>query len=537
MNRPTAVSCDTAYLYCPAADHDAAIRAIARHMPNAEVTTIESVPRTLPEGIKRACLVLEPCDAWRARSLLDTPLPVCLYYAGELYSTQDGDRLTRERDKAIHAGDLGRAKALNGLITELDFLDKRTAMRALPDYVQIETTSFCNARCIMCSHYPNGNRGAHHLDDSTLSCLTDVLSMSRTVSLNGMGEPFVNPRCVDLIDAYAALGNEVVTNTNLSLLDDRILRCINEHFEWLEVSCDGATAHTYESIRRGLSFKHFRENLHTLQKRCRNVRRHIATVVMRQNICEMPAMVELAHEAGASVITFMTLNSNLIIGNDTDRMVHYPHVLEYFSARALERGEELGIPVVVPNMATVDHTIALEDIQDELAAMKRQPLYKDEAAERAMYHAARTVDVYLAEHDEIQRDTAPSSVRCQGICDWLLHQSYVDLNGNAAMCCRNQSFHLGNARKAGNFATVWNSAFAQKLRRIFYMGRVPEACLGCGLLESGNLRHLTVTITPAFYGEPAYKTRQRRILSQLVAQTAHDDNEADAATANKVQQK
>lgn len=523
-NHPSESQITVAYLLCAQGDRAHARRAIARHLPRATVRDAASVDEVAEDP--GACLVLGMRDAWRGKAFLTSGMPIYLYCKDEFFAPEDGDDLARQRDEAVRAGDLARAKSLNGLIIELDFLGMRTAMRALPDYIQIETTSYCNARCIMCSHYPNGNRGARHLDERTRTSLTDVLSVSRTVSLNGMGEPFVNPQCVDLIDTYAALGNEVVTNTNLSVLDERILRCINEHFEWLEVSCDGATAATYESIRRGLSFARFRENLRTLQERCPTVRRHIATVVMRQNVHEMPAMVKLAFEAGASVVTFMTLNANLIIGNDADRMVHYPRVLEYYSARALERGEELGIPVVVPNAAQIDRTLTRNDIQDELAAMRCLPAYKDEAAEGAMFRVARTVDAYLAEHDETQRDTVPSPVRCQGICDWLLHRSYIDLDGNVAMCCRNQSFHLGNACDEGAFAPAWNSPFAQKLRRIFYAGYIPESCLGCGLLESGNLRHLAVEMTPAFYDEPHYKARQRQILGALIERAAQGSDGA-----------
>lgn len=520
MSNPTEPQITTAYLLCTTDERKRAHRAIARRLPYATVYDAISVDETV--GGPDICLVLGIRDAWRSKALLTSGMPIYLYCKDELFTPEDGDRLAHQRDKAVQLGDLTCAKALNDLVIELDFLGMRTAMRAFPNYVQIETTSFCNARCIMCSHYPNGNRGARHLDERTCTCLTDVLSASRTVSLNGMGEPFVNPRCADLIDAYATLGNEVVTNTNLSVLNERILHCINEHFEWLEVSCDGATAATYESIRRGLSFARFRENLRTLQERCPKVRRHIATVIMRQNVHEMPAMVELASDAGASVVTFMTLNANLIIGNDADRMVHYPRVLEYYSARALERGEELGVPVVVPNAAQVDRTLTLDDIKNELASMRHLPAYKDEAAEAAMLRVARTVDAYLTEHDETQRDTAPSPVRCQGICDWLLHQSYVDLDGNVAMCCRNQAFHMGNACEHGSFAPVWNGPFAQKLRQIFYAGHVPESCLGCGLLESGNLRHLAVEMSPAFYAEPHYKARQRQILGELIARAAQN---------------
>ena len=491
-------------------------RAVINRFPRASVRVPHAL-LDLAEMGEEDRLVFGLSQVWRLKQLKQYVASRVFVYGGNrLFGVEDIAEAEGLRNRALAEHDLRGAKYFNELLIELDFIAQSNRARALPDYIQIETTSFCNARCIMCSHYPNGNHGAQHLGGETYQCLADVLAVSHTVSLNGMGEPFCNPHCPDLIDGYASQGNKVVTNTNLSVLTDRIIECINRNFEWLEISCDGATKETYESIRRGLSFDRFYTNLMTLKERCPDVRRHIASVVMRQNVREMPALVELAHEAGASIITFLTLNANIIIGNDADRMVHYPRVLAYYSARALERGRELGIPVIVPNEGEVNRGLTERDIAGELASMDALPLYKSASEELAMRRTAQVVNDYLSNHDEIQRDTVASNVRCSGICDWLLTSSYVDLEGNAAMCCRNQSFHLGNVCDEGNFFSVWNGSFARKLRSIFYSGYLPESCLGCGLVESGNLHDLKVEITSRFYQQAAYKTRQKAVLAELL---------------------
>ena len=109
-------------------------------------------------------------------------------------------------------------------------------------------------------------------------------------------------------------------------------------------------------------------------------------------------------------------------------------------------------------------------------------------------------------------------MKCRGICDWLLSQSYIDLQGNVAMCCRNQSFHAGNVNESGSFFAVWNSSFYQKLRSIFYSGYVPESCLKCGLIESGNLKYLDVDINEEFYSEAKFKEKQRETLKRLIGE-------------------
>ena len=240
---------------------------------------------------------------------------------------------------------------------------------------------------------------------------------------------------------------------------------------------------------------------------------------MRQNVHEMPDLVKLACDAGASIITFMTLNSNIVIQNRKDEMRFFPKVLEYYSVKAVEMGEKCGIPVIVPNMGMLDRSISYEEIEDELHLMKQTPFFKDDSELENMKRIASVVSTYLESHDEIQRDTKASDVRCCGVCDWLLKNSYIDLNGNVAMCCRNQSFHTGNVNEAGSFSAVWNSSFYQKLREIFYSGFVPEACLKCGLIESGNLKFLNVNIDRTFYIDPEYKTRQKDTLKALLEES------------------
>lgn len=441
---------------------------------------------------------------------------VYVCFGEQLISVNEEDQLVQIRQNAVHEKNWNKAKRINDVLIDINFLKKNTVSSAYPDYLQIETTSFCNAKCIMCSHYFSNNKGAQMLQNDTVHNMEDALQLSHTVSLNGMGEPFASPYVSDQIDYYSSFGNRIVTNTNLSILNDRLVAQINTSFDWLEISIDGATKDIYENIRKNLKLDSIKANLKRLKEECPHVRKHIATVIMRQNVKEMPMMVELAHEAGANIITFMTLNANIIIQNSQDEMCNYPNVLQYYSAKALQMGEKLGIPVIVPNAQIMNREISFEEIQDELARMESLPLFKDEKETAQMMHTAKLVEEYLKENDEIQRDTVASTVKCHGICDWILKQSYIDLQGNVAMCCRNQSFHVGNVNEEKEFGAVWNSRFYQKLREIFYSGYVPEACLKCGLIESGNLKHLSIEMTDDFYRDPIYKVSQKKTLQGLL---------------------
>lgn len=503
------------YVICASKERDELSEAAIKHFNTEDILFVNDTNHpSVHDEIVISHAILPNLKGLRLNELKS----IHLFFAGRIVSVDDGENLVRLRQEAIDAENWVRAKSINDILIDINFIRRNTVLSSMPDYLQIETTSFCNAKCIMCSHYFSENRGAANLGDTTLENLKDAVQLSHTISLNGMGEPFISDRLSDQIDYYASMGNRIVTNTNLSILNDRLIDQINNHFEWLEVSCDGATKETYESIRKGLNFDVFLKNLFTLKERCPNVRKHIATVIMRQNVHEMPQMVELAYQAGASIITFMTLNSNIVIQNQVDEMCHYPKVLEYYSVQAVEMGKKYGIPVIVPNSNSLNKGIKFEEIEEELSRMNRIPLFKSYQDVEQMKRTASTVSTYLESHDEIQRDTQASQVRCAGICDWLLRQSYIDLKGNAAMCCRNQSFHTGNVNESGSFSKVWNSTFYQKLRKIFYSGFVPESCLKCGLVESGNLKFLNVQINADYYQDPAYKIKQKETLRSLLGE-------------------
>lgn len=501
------------YVICASGERDELLEAVKKHFNTEDILFVGSSNHpSVNDEVVISHAILPNLKELRLNELKSTHL----FFAGRIVSVNDEENLVRLRQEAIDAENWIRVKSINDILIDINFISRNTVLSSMPDYLQIETTSFCNAKCIMCSHYFSENRGAANLGDTTLEHLKDAIQLSHTISLNGMGEPFISESLSDQIDYYASMGNRIVTNTNLSVLNDRLIEQINNHFEWLEVSCDGATKETYESIRKGLNFDIFLKNLFTLKERCPNVRKHIATVIMRQNVHEMPQMVELAYRAGASIITFMTLNSNIVIQNQADEMCHYPKVLEYYSVQAMEMGEKYGIPVIVPNSNSLNREIKFEEIEEELSRMNRIPLFKSNQDVDQMKRTASMVSTYLESHDEIQRDTQASQVRCAGICDWLLRQSYIDLKGNVAMCCRNQSFHTGNVNESDSFLKVWNSPFYQKLRKIFYSGFVPESCLKCGLIESGNLKYLSVQVTDCFYQDPAYKLRQKQTLKSLL---------------------
>lgn len=443
-------------------------------------------------------------------------IPVFIFYNGRLYDIHNIDALINDREQLLYDQQWDKAKEVNEVLCDVDYLFKNDVNLSYPSFFQLESTDYCNGKCIMCDHFFNKNQGASSLSMEKLDHFRDAIQLSRIVNLNGMGEPFIGKNIKDQIKVYTGYGNKIVANTNLSFLDDDLIELIKSSFDWLAISIDGATKETYESIRVNLSYDKLISNLYRLKENVPDIFLIFSMVIMRQNVCEMPDLVKLAYDVGVNQVVFLNLNPSIIIGNQNDVMTNYPKAFEYYSVKAIEIGEKLGIRVVVANASSLNRSISLEDITDDLEKMNSNPMWKTPEDEIRMSETYHFVKEYVEMHSQLQSTTVPSKVRCAGVCDWLLTNCYADQYGNVSMCCRNTIYRAGTITKEGEFQDVWNSSLMRKTREIFYSGYIPESCLGCGMIEGGELKYLSVDICPEFYEDGEIKRNQKRVYQELM---------------------
>ena len=401
------------------------------------------------------------------------------------------------------AGQEGRRRQENREVIMRDFGEKHTAPGSLPVDLEIETTSFCNARCIMCSHSYLENEGAEHLQVSLLQgALKDLLPPCERVELNGNGEPFLHPDIEALIRVYGESGARIGTNTNLSVLPEEVLPLIRAYFDYVTISCDGATEDTYEHVRRGLSFPVFLSNLKRLRSACPDTPLFINAVIMQNNVSEMAELVNLAADLKLNRVTFTHVRPNLILRNAGESMVQDPALFNRERERALQAAEERHIRIEVPDRIAVR--------KEDKAPERRTP------AEAKRAYAL--VQEYLQAHPEEERPKIlPSDVPCTGICDFLLTRTSIDVTGQICVCCRHPELHEEVMDGAHSCRDRWSGELFQKIRGIFYGGTLPTFCLGCALIESGQLRCLEVKDRAKFHDVPDDRKKTAEKIRALLA--------------------
>lgn len=186
------------------------------------------------------------------------------------------------------------------------------ALHARKLKVLIDITNKCNLRCVMC-HFSFDKvfyRAPEHMTPEQFGRIAEALfPLAHTAVLSAGSEPTVSPhfeRILEIAGRHRLPALQFLTN-GLKLDGRRVDAVLNAGITQIDVSIDGATASTYERIRRGGRFDVLVSNLQRLrdEKRQRGLHHPLVQfnlTLMRSNLHELPAFVDLAEACGVERI-------------------------------------------------------------------------------------------------------------------------------------------------------------------------------------------------------------------------------------------
>ena len=332
-----------------------------------------------------------------------------------------------------------------------EFLDEV----ATPTYVQIEPVGQCNLRCEMCPIQfrqdgpPYGPLAFMEYD--TYTRLIDQFKNLKELHLQGLGEPMMHPRYFDMVRYAVDKGIKVTTNSNLTLINaKRAELCVTSGLDTLHVSIDGATAKTYEEIRKRAHFDKVIRNLEMVleaRERLNSNLPHLkmVMVIMRKNLHELPDLMylanryhmeevfvqHLAHDFGEESLPASYkpmrdfVQQQTLLEEDTNR------IEEYFG-QARQIANELGLKLRLP------HT-------------------------RMRIHPSGT----------------PGPERCS----WPWTQAYISYDGTAMPCCMVATpdrANFGNMAQEG-VEKIWNNQGYKDFRSRLSSDNPPDICSSCSI--------------------------------------------------------
>lgn len=184
----------------------------------------------------------------------------------------------------------------------------------LPVTVSLEPTTACNLRCPEC---PSGlrsfTRETGNLKQDFFRKTIDELHRQLTFLIfYFQGEPYINPKFLDMVEHAHRRGIYTITSTNGHFLNDaNARRTIESGLDRLIISVDGTTQEVYEQYRIGGKLENVLQGARNIVKWKRKLgARHPHVIfqflVVRPNEHQIPEIYRLAKEIGVDEVKLKT---------------------------------------------------------------------------------------------------------------------------------------------------------------------------------------------------------------------------------------
>ncbi|MDD5680977.1 MAG: radical SAM protein [Candidatus Omnitrophica bacterium] len=248
-------------------------------------------------------------------SLLKEPQPC------EANSCECGNEL-------VHVIDDKTTKSENILSVDSSFVRKELIVGGYPYRLRVEISNACNLRCTSskeafsrCPQWEINNAAPVLMSFDFFKKIADETGRYLThAELYNYGEPFMNPRAVDMIRYLKQINPEVIiemhTNGHYFKTEKKREDIINSGLDILSFSVDGITQEVYEKYRIGGDLETVLRAIRgicALKKSMNMLKPRVIFqfIVFEHNFHEAPKVEEFAKELGADEVALKTDIFNL----------------------------------------------------------------------------------------------------------------------------------------------------------------------------------------------------------------------------------
>jgi len=184
----------------------------------------------------------------------------------------------------------------------------------LPMTISFEPTTACNLRCPEC---PSGLRAftrptGNLKEDFFKDTIDDIYKQLLYLIFYFQGEPYINPKFLDMVKYANEKGIYTITSTNAHFLnDDNARKTIESGLDRLIISVDGTTQETYESYRKEGNLENVlagARNIVKWKKKLKSKTPHtiFQFLVVKPNEHQIPEIYKLAKEIGIDEVKLKT---------------------------------------------------------------------------------------------------------------------------------------------------------------------------------------------------------------------------------------
>jgi MoaA/NifB/PqqE/SkfB family radical SAM enzyme len=322
----------------------------------------------------------------------------------------------------------------------------------LPRSIYIEPTSRCNELCQQCPRTLLSREDDRDLSFEQFRFIVDQFPVLERVVLHGLGEPLLNKDLPRMIRYLKERGTYVLFNSNGILLNaQRGQALIDAGLDEYRLSMDGASRATYAHVRGVDAFDKIWRNISAFIQMQREQQASKPAVslwftAMRENLHELPALIELASQHGIPEV--------------------YMQRLVYF-----EQG-----------LAASHQSLFHRATPEEMALIRRCELL---CRERRISFKAAGAATPLASV------TRRFGERPWSGCHRPYSLTYITSGGNVLSCCfapfgHRSAHEYKEERVLGNIfqqpiEQIWHGERYNAFRRAFESGTPARHCAQCGL--------------------------------------------------------
>src|SRR5215471_1917592 len=188
-----------------------------------------------------------------------------------------------------------------------------TSLDTLPRSIYIEPTSRCNEFCQQCPRTLLSREEDRDLTFDDFRTIVDQFPRLDRVVLHGLGEPLLNKDLPHMVRYLKDRGTYVLFNSNgIALTEMRGQALIDAGLDEYRLSMDGATRETYAKVRGVDAFEKIWRNVGhfiSLQQAQQASKPAVSLwfTAMRENLHELPALIDLAAENGVREVYLQRL--------------------------------------------------------------------------------------------------------------------------------------------------------------------------------------------------------------------------------------